>query len=162
MRNFIKVIGDDADYINPEQIASIKEIKGEYFVTLSNGEHYEISSKDALSLTRQRLTKKEIEDDYKDNIVYVMQKFNEITGKNFSVSHPAKEYKNKIIAQLKDGYTPEELIEVVAYKFKEWGDVKEMAKYVNPKTLFSGKFSAYLEESRDESQQRVPGLPEIF
>lgn len=162
MNKYLQAIGDEPDYINTNHIVSIRQIGDDYFITLSNDKHYEISKDDFKTLTAVKYTKKQLDENYADDVVFIIKRFNEITGKNYTTQPPAKAFITRITAQLKEGYSPEELLEVAEYKFKEWGDSPVMAKYVNPKTLFSGKFSAYLEELRGEATSATPGLPDIF
>lgn len=162
MNRYLQAIGAKPDYVNINQIVSISQVGKGYFITLSNNKNYEITEVDFKTLIAVKYTKKQINDSYLDDAIEIIKKFNEITGKNYSTSPPAKAYVVKITAQLKDGYSHGELLEVVEYKFKEWGDSPTMAKYVRPETLFGGKFSAYLEEVRGEVTSATPGLPDIF
>jgi uncharacterized phage protein (TIGR02220 family) len=49
-----------------------------------------------------------------------------------------------IRARIKEGFTPEELRQVVAKKCREWRDNPKMNQYLRPATLFNAtKFSNY-------------------
>ena len=58
----------------------------------------------------------------------------------------AVQTKKHINARLEDGYTVEDFKKVIDVKCAEWLGT-DMAKYLSPDTLFSGKFEKYLNQS---------------
>lgn len=56
------------------------------------------------------------------------------TGKNYL---PVKVNVELITARIREGYTPDQLRQVVAKKFREWSADEKMVQYLRPKTLFN-------------------------
>jgi len=69
---------------------------------------------------------------------------NENCGTKYKVSTNAT--KNLIKAKLKEGFTLEDIKEVITIKKNEWLGT-EMEKYLRPQTLFGNKFESYLNQS---------------
>ena len=66
---------------------------------------------------------------------------NKKTGRNY---RPVLANLNMIRARLKEGYTADELRQVVAKKCREWRGDSFMEKYLRPATLFNAtKFAQY-------------------
>lgn len=55
---------------------------------------------------------------------------------------------NKIMARVREGYELKDFAKVIDYKQQQWGRSAKMHKFVRPATLFSSKFSEYLEETK--------------
>lgn len=86
--------------------------------------------------------------DAEDVLIYL----NKSTGKGFEFRNRSGELTasaDKIIQRLKQGYTREELREVVHAKCEQWAHDDKMAEYLRPTTLFGKeKFEQYLGELR--------------
>ena len=65
----------------------------------------------------------------------VMAQFNQRAGKAFK-DHAGSEHIKHIRARLNEGYTVEELIEVIDHKVKELKGTENEAKWLNPTTMF--------------------------
>ena len=63
----------------------------------------------------------------------ILQKLNELTGSNF---REIKSNLTKISALFKQGFTQEQIIEVIILKVAEWKNNPVMAPYLRPSTLF--------------------------
>lgn len=63
----------------------------------------------------------------------ILQKLNELTGSNF---REIKSNLTKISALFKQGFTQEQIIEVILLKVAEWKNNPVMAPYLRPSTLF--------------------------
>ena len=63
----------------------------------------------------------------------ILQKLNELTGSNF---REIKSNLTKISALFKQGFTQEQIIEVIILKVAEWKNNPVMAQYLRPSTLF--------------------------
>jgi uncharacterized phage protein (TIGR02220 family) len=69
---------------------------------------------------------------------------------------PVKANLSLIEARLNEGYTKEEICEVIDKKFKEWKDT-DFAKYLRPSTLFNAtKFSSYYGQKVQTSNKTKP------
>ena len=53
-----------------------------------------------------------------------------------------------INARLNDGFSLDELKDVIEFKFKQWGNDSKMSEYLRPETLFGSKFESYLNASK--------------
>ena len=53
-----------------------------------------------------------------------------------------------INARFKDGFSPDEIKDVIDFKFKQWGNDPKMSEYLRPETLFGSKFESYLNASK--------------
>lgn len=80
----------------------------------------------------------------------VLSYLNRTTGKGYEFRNRSGELTasaDRIVARLKQGYTREELREVVHAKAEQWLHDDRMAEYLRPMTLFSKeKFEQYLGE----------------
>ena len=65
----------------------------------------------------------------------VMAQFNQRAGKSYK-DHAGSEHIKHIRARLNEGYTVEELIEVIDHKVKELKGTENEAKWLNPTTMF--------------------------
>ena len=54
--------------------------------------------------------------------------------------------RSKIIARLNEGHSLEDFIVVNEKKVKQWKNDPDMAQYLRPETLYSGKFEGYLNQ----------------
>ncbi|UJZ95414.1 conserved phage C-terminal domain-containing protein [Photobacterium damselae subsp. damselae] len=71
---------------------------------------------------------------------------NEVTGSKFQC---CKSNLNYINGRISDGYTLEDLCQVIAHKKIEWGNDAKMFQYLRPCTLFQpGKFAGYLQSAK--------------
>lgn len=52
-----------------------------------------------------------------------------------------------IVARMREGFTPAQIRQVIAFKVREWNGDEEMRKFLRPDTLFNrSKFSNYVGE----------------
>lgn len=93
---------------------------------------------------QKELRKKDkIEDntEIKENCEAIIKYLNLVTNSNFKNT---KAHDSLITARLKEGYTLEDFKGVIDMKNKEWGNNKDMNKYLRPATLFAAKnFASY-------------------
>lgn len=74
----------------------------------------------------------------------ILQKFNEITGRRF---RKTKANLSGISARLKDGYTEQEILEVIQVKTLEWKNNPTMSVHLNPVTVFRpSNFDKYINQ----------------
>lgn len=96
--------------------------------------------------------KKEVDNSYAEQIREVVEHLNTVTGKRFKAGTSATD--KHIRARLKEGFTVDDLINVIDAKYAEWngqmwnvnGNMKHATDYIRPQTLFSDKFQTYLNE----------------
>lgn len=76
---------------------------------------------------------------------------NKVTGKNFS---PYGEANQKAInGRLNEGYTIQDILNVIDIKSQQWSRNKKMSKYLRPSTLFrKSKFEGYLNEYKEQCE----------
>ena len=53
---------------------------------------------------------------------------------------------------MKEGFTVDDFKTVIKKKFDEWGNDKQMSKYLRPETLFGTKFEGYLNQKSTASK----------
>lgn len=91
----------------------------------------------------------------------VLTYLNRSAGKGFELRNPAgglTANAETILARLREGYTREQLREVVYLKCEQWSGDEKMAEYLRPETLFGRKkFQQYLGELKGAGD----GLPEM-
>ncbi|MEJ8591503.1 conserved phage C-terminal domain-containing protein [Riemerella anatipestifer] len=74
----------------------------------------------------------------------LLKKFNEITGRRF---RETKANLQGISARLKDGYTEQEILEVIQVKTLEWKNNPTMSVHLNPITVFRpSNFDKYINQ----------------
>ncbi|MDD1525570.1 conserved phage C-terminal domain-containing protein [Riemerella anatipestifer] len=74
----------------------------------------------------------------------LLKKFNEITGRRF---RETKANLSGISARLKDGYTEQEILEVIQVKTLEWKKNPTMSVHLNPVTIFRpSNFDKYINQ----------------
>jgi len=84
-------------------------------------------------------------DKKEEEAIYILQQFNQITGKSFK-SRP--ENLNPIKERLAEGYEPNVLISVIEKKSHQWLRDDKMNRSLRPVTLFNKeKFENYVQES---------------
>lgn len=84
------------------------------------------------------LTVEEVGGDVYTEIVDIL---NEELGTHYKAT--TKNIRKLIHARLEEGFTVDDFRKVIIAKKREWSGT-EMARYLRPDTLFSGKFDAYL------------------
>lgn len=99
-----------------------------------------VEKKKELKVNKKETLKVEIITAEEDVIVFL----NDNCGTKYKVS--TKATKNLIKAKLKEGFTLEDIKEVITTKKNEWLGT-EMEKYLRPQTLFGNKFESYLNQS---------------
>lgn len=73
--------------------------------------------------------------------------FNELADKNFRNVETNRQYIKDL---LNDGYTKEDIVNVIEYKVNEWKDSEEMNKYLRFSTLLSpNNFERYLQDEKE-------------
>ena len=74
---------------------------------------------------------------------------NKLTGKNFSPNGDANQ--KAINGRLNEGYTIQDILNVIDIKSQQWSRNKKMSKYLRPSTLFrKSKFEGYLNEYKEQ------------
>lgn len=74
----------------------------------------------------------------------ILQKLNELTGVNY---REIKSNLTKISALIEQGFTKEQIIEVIILKVAEWKNNPVMAHYLRPSTLFrESNFENYVNQ----------------
>ncbi len=109
-----------------------------------------------LDTDKTRLDKNRIriEGNVTDNVTDIISFFNEVTGKK--LSSKAKSHKEKIEARLKDGFTVEDVQDVIVLKNSEWKDEPKMSKHIVPKTLFRREnFENYMIEVERRRENEI-------
>jgi len=87
-----------------------------------------------------------------------IRRLNELAGTTYR--HDTKATVRLIGACLAEGFTEEDLARVLEYKWSEWEDNKEMAKYFRPETLFAPKhFEGYLQAAKLNQGSNRHGTP---
>ena len=80
----------------------------------------------------------------------VLSYLNATAGRNFPFRGPGGDLTPNavtVVQRLKEGYTAEQLREVVLLKAEKWRGDEKMAEYLRPQTLFGKqKFSQYVGE----------------
>lgn len=92
-----------------------------------------------------------------EKITNIIREVNVITGKKYNEN--TESTRSSIRARLSDGHSPEDLLAVVKWKQKDWGNRPDMQKFVRPSTLFRpGNFDNYLNEiPKDTLKAMVDG-----
>ena len=75
----------------------------------------------------------------------ILAHLNEKAGRSFDVKNPQTQ--KYVIARLNEGMSIEEAKRVIDFKVMKWNPDANMRQYLRPDTLFSGKFTIYLEEA---------------
>ncbi|SDE76571.1 conserved phage C-terminal domain-containing protein [Riemerella columbipharyngis] len=76
--------------------------------------------------------------------IEILKQFNAITGRRF---RETKSNLKGISARLKDGYTEQEIIEVIQVKTLEWKNNSTMSVHLNPVTIFRpSNFDKYINQ----------------
>ena len=88
----------------------------------------------------------------------VMAEFNKEAGKDFR-DHPNSDHLKTIKARIEDGFTEEEMIEVINYMVKELkGTVNEPKKWLNPTCLFRPQsFERNLDWAKNADEYKLKG-----
>lgn len=75
----------------------------------------------------------------------ILKFFNEITGRKFRLTN--KSYLKAISARFKDGFTEEEMLQVIQVKTIEWKNNPVMSVHLNPETIFRpSNFEKYVNQ----------------
>ena len=74
---------------------------------------------------------------------------NKCSGNDFD--YTSKFISSLVASCIERGYTYDDLIAVINFKFEEWAGT-DMAKYLRPSTLFGDKFDQYLAEARKQER----------
>ena len=92
-----------------------------------------------------------VKEEVKDIIDYL----NLVCKTNFKYSKNSTKHIN---ARLNDGFSLDELKDVIEFKFKQWGNDSKMSEYLRPETLFGSKFESYLNASKVKISSNVIDL----
>jgi uncharacterized phage protein (TIGR02220 family) len=151
---------DAMKFLEKEQMITQKSDTHYTIVTITNWELYQ----DTLGQTQQpsvqatdtqptgnqqapdtnKKEKKEKNEKNDEEAIYILQQFNEITGKSFKTTPKTV---NLIRARLKEGYTPEVIIAVIHKKTNQWLNDAKMSQYLRPQTIFNKeKFESYVQD----------------
>ena len=84
---------------------------------------------------------------------YILGHLNDKLGR-YAFRFTTKSYQKLIKARLKEGFTLEDFIRVIDYKYWEWHD-NDMSKFLRPSTLFGGNFEGYLSASYTEENKQI-------
>ena len=98
------------------------------------------------NLINTNLNKKELVEQKPDPIPYreIIDYLNQQTGKSFR--HSAAANKKLIKARWNEGYTTDQFKRVIDNKCQDWIHDSKMNQYLQPSTLFAGKFDRYLNQ----------------
>lgn len=77
----------------------------------------------------------------------VIEMLNQIAGRSFK---PIDSHKRFIKGRIAEGFTLEDFRAVIEFKTAEWKNDPEMARYLQPSTLFGNKFDGYLQAARSK------------
>ena len=92
----------------------------------------------------------------------VMREFNQRAGKIFR-DHASSDHLKHIRARLEDGFTVEEMIEVIDHKVKELKGTEDECKWLNPTTLFRPQnFERNLDWARNADNIEIARLTKEF
>jgi len=92
----------------------------------------------------------------------VMAEFNQRAGKNYR-DHASSEHLTTIRARLEDGFTKEEMIEIIDHKVKELKGTEDECKWLNPTTLFRPQnFERNLDWARNADNVEIAKLRKQF
>lgn len=75
---------------------------------------------------------------------YLNKKLNKSRGYGKSKANVSK-----IHARLKEGFTVDDFITVIDYKYEQWNNDLKMQEFLRPETLFGTKFEGYLNSAPD-------------
>lgn len=108
------------------------------------------SSSSSENIYKDPLEKKASEKDPTEELAKkVLSEFNKITGREFRCSEASL---RPIRGRLTEPDAPsfEQIQDMIAIKFKQWGDDPEMKKFLRPETIFgASKFDAYIVEGKE-------------
>jgi uncharacterized phage protein (TIGR02220 family) len=112
------------------------------FITVTNWDKYQGD------LSTNRVQKHRKNKAREEDITGIVIAFNKITGKKYRAS--TSSYRAKINARFDDGYTHDEMIKVIKWKYEHWKNDSKNAEYITPDTLFRpGHFDRYLNQIPD-------------
>lgn len=99
--------------------------------------------------------KEEEQKQEKEEVKDIIDYLNLVCKTNFKYSKNSTKHIN---ARLNDGFSPDELKDVIEFKFKQWGNDSKMSEYLRPETLFGSKFESYLNASKVKISSNVIDL----
>lgn len=81
-----------------------------------------------------------------DLVIQIVRVLNEVTESDF---RPSSKATSKLIsARINDGYSFDELKDVILHKTAQWKNDPKMKSYLRPETIFGSKFESYLQEAK--------------
>ncbi len=97
---------------------------------------------------KERKGKENKEKDTKnsDLVIQIVRVLNEVTESDFRPS--SKATSKLILARINDGYSFDELKDVILHKTAQWKNDHKMKSYLRPETIFGSKFESYLQEAK--------------
>jgi uncharacterized phage protein (TIGR02220 family) len=75
---------------------------------------------------------------------------NATSGKNFKST--GQILKKLVMARMAEGFTANDLANVIRAKATQWRDDPKMSRYLRPETLFGSKFESYLQEAKGSAE----------
>ncbi len=124
---------------------------------------FEGACKELRSKEKDKEKDKEKENDHSATAsvlaVSVVEALNQLTGRNFEAD--GKDIAKNSLVLVRQGFTPEQAVDVVRAKHAEWGSDQNMAKQLKPSVLLRpSNFAKYLAEDVDTGtpQASVGGL----
>jgi uncharacterized phage protein (TIGR02220 family) len=92
----------------------------------------------------------------------IMAEFNQRAGKSYR-DHTSSEHLTTIRARLEDGFTKEEMIEIIDHKVKTLKGTEDECKWLNPTTLFRPQnFERNLDWARNADNVEIAKLRKEF
>lgn len=89
--------------------------------------------------------KGKVKEEEKEEVKEIIDYLNLVCKTGFKYSKSSMKHIN---ARLSDGFSPDEIKDVIDFKFKQWGNDPKMSEYLRPETLFGSKFESYLNASK--------------
>lgn len=105
---------------------------------------HDVSKSTQSKVNRKETKEKDTKED--DNIKDIVDFLNLSASTNFK--NKTEKTKSLIKSRIKEGFTIEEIKQVITIKTKEWLNT-EHSKYLRPETLFGNKFEGYLNQKGD-------------
>lgn len=143
---FSKFVKDtDGKYYNERCEEEINKRKN-YSESRRNNRKSTNNQKDnAKNISKSYVKHMENENEDINEIKDIIDYLNITCKTNFKYSKNSIKHIN---ARLKDGFSPDEIKDVIDFKFKQWGNDPKMSEYLRPETLFGSKFESYLNASK--------------
>ena len=137
------IIPEGLGCFSDEELITVDD-KG--FMYITNWEKYQHGCLSTPRVQEHR-ENKQLEADVTD----VIRELNTVTGKTYR--DKTESHRQSIRGRFADGYSKEDMYAVIRHKQADWGNDKQMHKFVTPDTLFRpGNFDRYLNEITPEKR----------